>query len=155
MVDADTDKIVKTVELKAPIARVWKALTDHKEFGQWFRVDLDQAFEPGGKSTGRMTYPGHEGTAWVAYIDRMEPERLFSFRWYDGDDSSSDNRSAPPDQPALLVEFQLEKTPTGTRLTITESGFAKLPDPRRIEMMRNNEQGWTIQADNIAHYLSV
>ena len=155
MDDPKNDKIVKTIKLKAPIARVWKAITDHKEFGQWFRVDLDQAFEVGGKSTGQITYPGHEGIPWVAYIDRMEPEHLFAFRWYDTDDGSpSGSTRSNDDQPALLVEFLLEETTDGTRLTITESGFSAQPTPRRIEMMRDNKEGWTIQAENIAQYLS-
>lgn len=147
---SDDDRIVKVVELRAPPARVWKALTDHKAFGHWFRVDLDQAFQVGGISTGKMTYPGHEGMPWIVYIERMETERLFSFRWYDSDDGSRQN----DDQPGLLVEFQLEDIPQGTRLTITESGFSALPHPRGIEVMRGNREGWTIQADNIARYLS-
>lgn len=151
MAEADDDKIVKIIELRVPIARVWKALTDHKEFGRWFRVDLDQKFEAGGKSTGRMTYPGHEGAPWVVYVERMEPERLFTFRWYDSDDGSTTQND---DQPALLVEFQLDEVPNGTRLTITESGFSALPRPRRIEVMRGNEEGWNIQAENLAQYCS-
>lgn len=139
----DDDRIVKIAELYAPVSRVWKALTDHKEFGQWFRVDLDQPFEVGAKSTGRMTYPGHEGVPWLAYVEQMDHERLFSFSWHDSED-----------KPALLVEFRLEKIPTGTRLTITESGFAALDNPRRIELMRGNIEGWNIQAVNLAQYLS-
>ncbi|WP_421724523.1 SRPBCC family protein [Bauldia sp.] len=150
MAESDDDAIVKVVELQAPRARVWKALTDHKEFGHWFRVDLDQAFEVGGTSTGRMTYPGHEGAPWVVYIERMQPERLFTFRWYDSDDGSQQD----DDQPALLVAFELEETPIGTRLTITESGFSALPHPRRIAVMRGNREGWDIQANNLARHLS-
>lgn len=151
MTDTDSDKIVKIVALNAPISRVWKALTDHEEFGQWFHVSLDQPFGVGVKSTGQMTFPGHEGVPWVAYIERMEPERLFSFRWYDSDDGSTEHSE---DEPGLVVEFRLEEVPDGTRLTITESGFSTLPDPRRIEVMRSNEEGWNIQAGNLADQLS-
>ncbi len=150
MTNSDDDKIVKIVQLQSPIARVWKALTDHEEFGHWFRVNLDQEFQVGGKSTGQMTFPGHEGTPWVVYVERMEPERLFTFRWYDSEDGTKQS----DDQPALRVEFQLEAIPSGTRLTITESGFSALPHPRRIEMMRGNREGWNIQAENLARYLS-
>lgn len=150
MAESDDDKIVKIFELQAPIARVWKALADHKEFGRWFRVDLDQEFQVGAKSTGQMTFPGHEGTPWVVYVERMEPERLFTFRWYDSEDGTKQS----DDQPALRVEFQLEAIPSGTRLTITESGFSALPNPRRIEIMRGNREGWNIQAENLARYLS-
>lgn len=150
MSEAIPDKIVKTVTLNASLDRVWKALTDYKEFGSWFRVALDQPFEVGGKSTGQMTYPGHEHVPWLAYVERMDPESVFSFRWYDSEDPAQ----APDEtQPGLLVEFTLKETPSGTQLTITESGFSALPESRRIELMRGNQDGWNIQAENLAQYL--
>lgn len=145
------DRIVKTVELKAPVSRVWRALTDHNEFGQWFRVKLDGPFKPGAVSTGQMTYPGFEHYPWRAVVERMEPERLFSFRWHDFDEKSGVDVSK---QPTTLVEFRLEPIAEGTRLTITESGFEALPDPRRLEVLRDNTKGWNIQADNIADYVA-
>jgi uncharacterized protein YndB with AHSA1/START domain len=145
------DRIVKTVELKAPVSRVWRALTDHNEFGQWFRVKLDGPFKPGALSTGQMTYPGYEHYPWRAVVERMEPERLFSFRWHDFDEKSAIDVSR---QPTTLVEFRLEPTAEGTRLTITESGFEALPDPRRLEVLRSNTEGWTIQANNIAAHVA-
>ena len=151
MADVDTDRIVKRVDLKATVERVWRALTDYKEFGAWFRVDLDQSFEVGKISTGVMTFPGAEGVRWIAYVERMDTERLFSFRWYDAEDGAGEQTE---DEPGLLVEFNLEETPEGTRLIITESGFSSLAEPRRIELMRGNRQGWNIQAENLAHYLS-
>lgn len=146
-----TERIVKTVELKAPVARVWRALADHNEFGRWFRVELDGPFEPGALSTGRMTYPGSEHYPWRAVIERMEPERLLSFRWHDFDQTSGEDVAL---QPTTLVELRLEAIPEGTRLTITESGFEALPEPRRLEVLRGNTQGWNIQADNIAAHVS-
>jgi uncharacterized protein YndB with AHSA1/START domain len=146
-----TDHIVKTVELKAPVSRVWRALTDHKEFGQWFRVKLDGPFKPGAVSKGQMTYPGSEHYPWLAVVERMEPERLFSFRWHDFDEKSGIDVSK---QPTTLVEFRLEPTVEGTRLTVTESGFEALPDPRRLEVLRGNTEGWNIQANNIAAYVA-
>lgn len=145
------DRIVKTVELKAPVSRVWRALTDHNEFGQWFRVKLDGPFKPGAVSTGQMTYPGFEHYPWRAVVERMEPERLFSFRWHDFDEKSGVEVSK---QPTTLVEFRLEPIAEGTRLTITESGFESLSDPRRLEVLRDNTKGWNIQADNIAGYVA-
>lgn len=151
MAEDNNDRIVKVTDLNAPIAQVWNALTDYKEFGQWFRVNLDQPFEIGAKSTGRMTYPGHEHVPWFAQIERMDPQRLFSFRWQDFDEPMTElDKTAP----TLLVEFILEEIPTGTRLTIIESGFSALAEPRRIELMRGNVEGWTIQAGNLAQYLS-
>jgi len=145
------DRIVKVIELDAPVSRVWRALTDHEEFGQWFRVKLDGPFKPGAISTGRMTYPGYEHLPWLAVVERMEPERLFSFRWHDYDEKSGIDIA---DQPTTLVEFRLESTPRGTRLTVTESGFSAIPDPRRLEVLRSNAEGWEIQTKNIAAYVA-
>lgn len=146
-----SDRIVKKVELRAPVSRVWRALSDHEEFGAWFRVRLDGPFVPGGISTGRMTYPGYEHYPWLATVEKMEPERLLSFRWHDFDETSG---LAVADQPTTLVEFRLEPVAGGTLLTITESGFEALPDARRLEVLRGNTQGWDIQAENIARHVA-
>lgn len=146
-----TDHIIKTVELMAPIARVWRAISDHNEFGAWFRVKLDGPFRPGMISTGKMTYPGYEHYPWRATVERMEPERLLSFRWRDFDETSSVDVAL---QPTTLVEFRLEPMPGGTRLTITESGFEALSDARRLEVLRGNTEGWNIQAANIATHVT-
>jgi len=145
------DKIEKVIELSAPISRVWRALTDYREFGQWFRVALDGPFEPGAVSTGKMTYPGYEHHPWLATVERMEPERLFSFRWHHDDESAQAGIS---ERPTTLVEFRLEATINGTRLTITESGFSSLPESRRIDIMRGNAEGWEIQSRNIAAHVA-
>jgi uncharacterized protein YndB with AHSA1/START domain len=105
------DRIVKEIELKAPISRVWQALSDHNEFGQWFRVKLDGPFKPGAASTGKMTYPGYEHYPWLAVVERMEHERLLSFRWHDFDEKSGVDVS---NQPTTLVEFRLEPPAGGT-----------------------------------------
>jgi uncharacterized protein YndB with AHSA1/START domain len=144
------NRIVKVVALKAPISRVWRAISDYKEFGQWFRVDLDGPFEPGALSTGKMTFPGHEHYPWRATIERMEPERLMSFSWHDFDEKSGLDVA---EQATMLVEFRLEPTAEGTRLTITESGFEALPDPRRLEVLRDNTEGWNIQAEQLIAYV--
>ena len=147
----DDDRIETVTELRAPVSRVWRALTDYVEFGQWFKVKLDQPFAPGGRSTGHMLEPGWEQVPWLATVERMEPERLFTFRWHDYDSQSS---LPPEDQPTSLVEFRLEPIPGGTRLTITESGFSTFPEPRRLEAMRSNTQGWDIQAGRIAGHVA-
>ena len=145
------DKIEKVVELQVPPERVWRALTNHEEFGTWFRVKLDGPFKVGSVSTGKMTYPGYEHYPWLATVERMEPESLFSFRWHDFDETSTVDVSR---QPTMLVEFRLEGIPNGTRLTITESGFSAIPNPRRMEVFRSNTEGWNIQAQNIADYVA-
>lgn len=146
----EQDRIVKVVELRAPPSRVWRALTDHREFGEWFRVRLDQPFAVGEPSTGRMTYPGYEHHPWRATVERMDAERVFAFSWHDYDEKSG----VPSElQPTTRVEFRLEPLGSGTRLTIVESGFESLPDPRRLEVLRSNTQGWDVQAGHIAAYV--
>ena len=145
------DRIEKVVELAAPLARVWRALTDHQEFGAWFRVDLEGPFVVGEVSLGVTTYPGYEGMRWEANVVAMETERLFAFEWcpYEHDDDR-DFASAPKTR----VEFKLEPTKKGTKLVITESGFNGIPDDkRRVDALRSNTQGWDIQAKNIARHV--
>jgi uncharacterized protein YndB with AHSA1/START domain len=145
-----SDRIEKLVELKAPVSRVWRALTDHHEFGQWFRVRLDGPFVPGQVSRGHITYPGYEHLRWEAVVQKMEHERLFSFTWHPyAVDPNEDYSEEPP----TLVEFTLEKTATGTRLRVVESGFDKLPNKRRDEAFRMNEGGWSAQLENIARHV--
>lgn len=143
------DQIKKSIVIKAPVARVWRALTDHEEFGQWFLVKLDQPFVAGGISTGEMTYPGCEGLKWEAMIDRVEPETLFSFRWQP--DSHMD-LGENPEEVWTTITFRLEPAPEGCLLTVTEAGFSKLPPHRRFNAFRDNDEGWGIQTGNIARY---
>ena len=143
------DRIEKTIELDAPVSRVWKALTDHREFGTWFRVRLDGPFVPGQVSRGRITYPGYEHVQWEAVVQEMEPERLFSFTWHPHAVDPKDYSGEPP----TLVEFTLEKTACGTLLRMVESGFDKIPANRRDEAFRMNEGGWAEQMRNIAAHV--
>jgi uncharacterized protein YndB with AHSA1/START domain len=146
-----TDRIEKRIELKAPVSRVWRALTDHREFGEWFRVKLDGPFVPGQVSRGQITYPGCEHLRWEAVVQKMEPERLFSFTWHPyAIDPTVDYSKETP----TLVEFRLEKTPGGTLLVLTESGFDKIPGHRRNEAFRRNDGGWTEQMRNIENHVS-
>jgi uncharacterized protein YndB with AHSA1/START domain len=144
------DRIEKRIDLNAPVSRVWRALTDHHEFGKWFRVRLDGPFVPGEVSRGQITYPGYEHMKWRALVQKMEPERLFSFRWPHSLDPNADVSGAP----TTLVEFRLEKIENGTRLIVTESGFESLPPEMRAETFRRNEGGWTEQMKNIEAYLA-
>lgn len=141
-----SDRIVKTVELKAPIERVWRALTDHREFGAWFKVALDQPFEVGRASTGRMTYPGFEHYPWEAQIVRMDAPDVFAYTWPHPEDMDAPNFDGAP---RTTVEFQLEAIDGGTRLTVIESGFEAVPESWRAKAMRQNEGGWEEQTRNI------
>lgn len=143
--------IKKNIELKAPVERVWRALTDYREFGEWFRVALEGAFLPGQTVRGRILHPGYEHVVWEAVIQKMEPQRLFSFTWhpYAVDPGTDYSREQP-----TLVEFRLEETATGTLLTLTESGFENIPAARRDEALRSNDGGWTQQMKNIECYVA-
>ncbi len=145
------DRIEKVIDLKAPAARVWRALTDHQEFGSWFRVRLDGPFVPGQAARGQITYPGKEHLRWEAAVQAMEPERRFAFTWhpYAVDPTVDYSR-----EPSTLVEFTLEPIPGGTRLRIVESGFDKLPAHRRDAAFPRNDQGWSIQTENIARHVA-
>ena len=145
------DRIEKRIELKAPVSRVWRALTDHREFGEWFRVKIDGPFAEGKASTGHITYPGYEHLKWEAVVQKMEPERLFSYTWHP---AAVDSRKDYSKEPSTLVEFRLEKTAIGTLLVVTESGFDKIPSERRLEAFRMNEGGWTEQMKNIESHVA-
>jgi uncharacterized protein YndB with AHSA1/START domain len=145
-----SNTIEKRIELNAPVSRVWRALTDYREFSEWFRVKLDGPFAPGEISTGHITYPGYEHLKWEAAVQKMEPERLFSFTWHP---YAVDPDADYSNEPTTLVEFRLEPKEKGTVLYLTESGFDALPKDRRFEAFRMNEEGWTEQITNIEHHL--
>jgi uncharacterized protein YndB with AHSA1/START domain len=165
------DKIEKRTFLRAPIARVWRAISDSQEFGKWFGFQLQSAFVAG--ETVRGTFEGkldeaaivqHQqrlglrpskvnvptGSLVFCTVERIEPERYFSFRWIPyGIDAEAD----PANEPTTLVEFLLEPTADGTWLSIVESGFDQVPAHRRERAFRMNEGGWAAQAENVAKYV--
>jgi uncharacterized protein YndB with AHSA1/START domain len=151
MTDAPTDRIEKRVHLRAPTARVWRALTRAEEFGSWFRVALDGEFAVGKRITGKVTYPGYEHVTFAVSVERMDAERLFSFRWHP---CAIDPEVDYSKEPTTLVEFRLEAETDGTRLTVVESGFDRLPFGRRDEAFRMNTEGWVIQLGNIERHVA-
>lgn len=146
------DRIEKRMELKAPVSRVWRALTDHREFGEWFRVKLDGPFVPGQVSTGFITYPGYEHLRWEVTVESMVSERLFSFTWHPyAVDTNVDYSQETPTR----VEFRLQPTANGgTLLLLTESGFDKIPSGRQLEAFRKNDGGWSQQMKNIESHVA-
>ena len=146
-----TDRIEKTVTLTAPRARVWQAIADARQFGEWFRVRLDGEFAVGATIRGNITYPGYEYITMEVVVERMEPERFFSYRWHP---YAIDPKVDYSPEPMTLVEFTLEDAPGGTRLTIVESGFDRVPLSRRAEAFRMNGDGWSEQMQNIERYVS-
>ena len=145
------DRIQKSIVLRAPRARVWRALTTPDEFGRWFGARLAGDFAPGARVTGQMTTPGHEHFTFEIVVEKVQPEGLFSFRWHPyAVDPAVDYAS----EPMTLVELRLAEVADGTQLTVTESGFDRIPLARRAEAFRMNEQGWAGQLQNIQGYVT-
>jgi uncharacterized protein YndB with AHSA1/START domain len=143
--------IEKRIELKAPVARVWRAITDSSEFGAWFRVKLQGPFVAGKPAEGQLTFPGYEHLPWRVVVQRIEPQKLFSFTWHPyAVDPKVDYSQETP----TLVEFRLEPSAVGTLLIVTESGFDKVPADRRAEAFRMDEGGWTQQMKNIEDHVA-
>lgn len=145
------DRIEKKILLRAPRSRVWRALSDSKEFGNWFGIKFDGPFTPGATVTGVLVgtkadpevakaQKQHEGLRMEISIERLEPERLFSLRWHPHAIDPAVDYSA---EPTTLVEFVLEETPGGVMLTVTESGFDRIPLARRAKAFEANEGGWS------------
>jgi len=165
------DRIEKRVALRAPVSRVWRAIADAGEFGRWFGVELDGEFAVGKQITGclKVKFKEEDILEYQKQLglppskvkfpepgfvfctpERIEPETYFSFRWIPyGIDADID----PETEPTTLVEFRLEETTEGTLLTITESGFDRVPAHRRERAFRMNEGGWSGQAENIRRYV--
>lgn len=148
---SDTNKIEKSVVLRAPRSRVWRAISDAREFGTWFRVKLETPFEVGKIAHGQITYPGYEHVKFVAHIDALEPEQRMAMRWHPNAIDPAADYSA---EPMTTVVFRLEDVPEGTRLTVTETGFDKLPPDRRELAFRSNDGGWAEQMKNIEHHVA-
>lgn len=147
-----SDRIERSIVLKAPRSRVWQALSDPAEFGTWFRAALaDQRFVPGQTARGPITYPGYEHVVMEMQVERMEPERLFSYRWHPYAIEPGVDYSG---EPTTLVEFTLEDVDGGTRLVVVESGFDAIPAARRDEAYRMNSGGWEEQMRNIDAHLA-
>jgi uncharacterized protein YndB with AHSA1/START domain len=158
-----TDRIEKKALLRAPRERVWRAISNSKEFGTWFGVAFDAPFVAGADIVGRISptkvdpevaklQQPHEGKAFRISVDRIEPMRLFSFRWHPG---AVDPKVDYSKEPTTLVVFELEEAPGGTMLTITESGFDRIPLERRAAVFAGNDAGWTHQAKNVEKYLAL
>jgi uncharacterized protein YndB with AHSA1/START domain len=159
---SSTDRIEKSVLLRAPRERVWRAISDSKQFGSWFGVEFDGPFVPGESIVGKITPTSvdaevakmqepYKGVRFEFAVDRVEPMRLFSFRWHPAAVDSNVDYSK---EPSTLVAFQLEEVADGTKLTVTESGFDQIPIERRAKAFAANEGGWAAQMTLIEKYLA-
>lgn len=158
----DTNRIEKQIVLRAPRSRVWRALTDHEEFGVWFGMTMDRPFQPGVMLSAVITttqvdpvvaaaQKPYEGTRFEIAVDRMEPETLFSFRWHPFAVDKSVDYSG---EPMTLVEFRLEEAEGGVLLKVSESGFDQLPLERRAKAFQSNDNGWGMVIKLVETYLA-
>lgn len=156
------DRIEKKVLLRAPRARVWRALTNPQEFGSWFGMRFDGPFAPGAKVNASIVpttvdadvaamQKKFEGVVFELRIEELEPQRLFSFRWHPGAVEPGVDYSA---EPTTLVTFVLEEVPNGILLAVTESGFDRIPLARRAQAFGSNDAGWKKQMELIEKYLA-
>jgi uncharacterized protein YndB with AHSA1/START domain len=157
-----TDRIEKKVMLRASRSRVWRAITDSGEFGSWFGMRLDGPFQAGAVLRGAITpttvdeevarmQRELDGFVVELRVEAIEPERLFSFRWHP---FAIDKAVDYSKEEMTLVSFQLEESAQGTLLTVTESGFDRVPIERRAKAFAANEGGWAKQCEMIEKYLA-
>jgi uncharacterized protein YndB with AHSA1/START domain len=147
----NTDRIEKSIVLAAPPSRVWRAIANVDEFGAWFGAKLTGTFMPGVRLTGQITTPGYEHLTLELLVERVEPERLLAYRWFP---YAVEPGVVDASELTTLVEFRLAEVAGGTRLTVVESGFDRVPLARRAEAFRMNDQGWAEQIRNIERYVA-
>jgi uncharacterized protein YndB with AHSA1/START domain len=159
----NTDRVQKKIILRAPRDRVWRAITDATRFGSWFGVELDGPFVVGKEASGRIEptkvdpdvakhQEAARGMLWRAFVERMDPMDVFSFRWHP---YAIDPNADYSKEPMTLVTFELQDAEGGTLLTVTESGFDRLPPARRAQARESNEIGWGHQTRLIEKYLAL
>ena len=151
-ITTSTDRIERRIVLKAPRSRVWRALSNAEEFGNWFGVALKGAtFTAGKRTQGRITHPGYEHLTWDVLIERVEPERLLSWRWHPAAVEAGVDYAK---EPTTLVVFELADADGGTQLSVVESGFDRIPPERRLGAFRMNSEGWDVQMQNIEKHVA-
>jgi uncharacterized protein YndB with AHSA1/START domain len=144
------DAITRELVIHALLSRVWRAVSDHREFGTWFRAEIDGPFEEGRRVEGRMTQPGAMGMPFVARITALRPQTFLAFEW----PAFVEGEGVLEDEPWTLVEIRLVPEGEATRVTVTESGFDRLPARVRDRIWRENEGGWAAQARNLAQHVA-
>jgi uncharacterized protein YndB with AHSA1/START domain len=141
------DKIERIMVLPVSRERAWAAITEPNQITRWFGDSVEMALEPGAPILfGWKDYGQVRGR-----VERVEPPRQFAYRWTQGSDP---DHSVPfGELPTTLVEFTLNETPEGTRLTLIESGFASLPEELRAKSYGDNSGGWTEELGHLVTYL--
>ena len=150
--NTSTDRIERRVLINGTRARVWRAISDAAELGEWFGVDFKgKSFAAGKPIQGKITYPGYEHLTMEVVIERIVPERLLSWRWHP---AAIDVTVDYSPEPTTLVVFELEDGEGGVMLSVVESGFDKIPAARRATAFRMNSSGWEEQIKNIEKHVA-
>jgi len=147
-----TDRIERKVMINAPRSRVWRAVSDAGEFGDWFGVNFKgNKFVAGQRIQGKITYPGYEHLTMEVLIERIQPEQLLSWRWHP---AAIDPKVDYSDEPTTLVVFELQEVDGGTMFSVVESGLDKIPLARRADVFRMNSSGWDEQMENVKKHVA-
>ncbi len=137
------DRIERTVEVAQPPAKVWAALTTAEGLSAWFGQQATIDLRPGGSAWMRWD----SGDTADMRVERVEEPRVFGFTWGIFGLPEGDPRRT-------YVEFTLEPTDTGTRLTVVESGFAQLPEDAHRKAYDGNTEGWASELGELVDYLN-
>ncbi len=149
---SDTDSIERSIVLNASRSRVWRALSNAEEFGDWFGVNLKgKAFAPGSRVQGKFTIKGHEHCMFDIVVERVEPEQLLSYRWHP---YSMDPKIDYEKEQRTVVTFTLKDAGDGTLFTVLETGFDNVPPERRLEAFRMNTRGWEGQMGSLQRHVT-
>jgi uncharacterized protein YndB with AHSA1/START domain len=136
------DRIERTVEIAHPPAKVWAALTTADGLSGWFGNEASIDLRPGGSAQMKF---GSDHTANMR-VERVEEPTVFGFTWHIYGLPDADPRRT-------YVEFTLEPTGAGTRLTMVESGFAQLSDDAYRTAYDGNAGGWASELGELVDYL--
>ncbi len=151
MITSDLTTIERKTLIRAPRPRVWRALTDSKQFGDWFGCELSGTFAPGARVNGISRGTCSPGQEFYILIERMEPEHTLAWTWSPGSKEPGEDRSG---EGTTLVEFHLEEVEGGTLVTVTESGFDRISLARRARVFEQNTGGWEHQMQSLEQYVS-
>lgn len=142
-VDPIAGTITRSLDVPAPISLVWRHLTDPASIEAWWG---HPAVFPGGLREGVTGTFEHEGERWPVAIRVLGRERTLAFRW-------GEIGEAEPGPTACDVRFDLEPLGDGTRVTVVESGWMRVPGDVRDDRMRGNATGWEMALDGLRRHV--
>lgn len=138
-------RIERQIELKAPIEKVWSAITKAEELRKWFGDVAELELREGGR--GQVGW-SEFGSISELVVESVEPPSHFAFSW-------SAVANAPFDGSlATRVDIYLEDLGETTRLKVEESGFDELPESIGRSVFEENRSGWGHELEDLEAYLA-